>query len=399
VPAGVHEVSLEALDFSDLRFLAPLLSNVRIVQLGENGHGTAEATRLRVRIARYLCEQLGFGVLAFESSLFLCHLADVRAPETEPQRTLTASLVGVWHTGEMVPLFEAMRDWRRAGRRVHLAGFDVQPIGSNRKLRPAFFGDLLRAVDAEYAQTIVALDSEFLAAYDKGSSARREYLRANAERLSIGYERLALFISDRLQALQERAGKETPLVARQEARSIAAYVRFQSAADMRRYAEIRDEGMFENLRFLAADLFPGRKIIVWGHNYHLRHDNAAVPPTKEVFPGVQARSMGSWTRANFGPQVFTVGQYERAGTALDNSRKEYAISQPAPGTLEQRLSQLSNGPVFLNIREAAATKQGEWLNQPLTARYNGQHPETLVPSAQYDAVVMLPNVTPPHFLY
>jgi erythromycin esterase-like protein len=109
--------------------------------------------------------------------------------------------------------------------------------------------------------------------------------------------------------------------------------------------------------------------------------------------------MGSWTRANFGPQVFTVGQYERAGTALDNSRKEYAISQPAPGTLEQRLSQLSNGPVFLNIREAAATKQGEWLNQPLTARYNGQHPETLVPSAQYDAVVMLPNVTPPHFLY
>ncbi len=396
---GVSEIALDSPNFTDLQFFRQLLSNVQIVQLGENGHGTAEAARLRVRIARYLCEELGFDVLAFESSLFLCHLADSRTKDAEPQRTLTTSLVGVWHTREVLPLFESLADWRKAGRPVRLAGFDVQPIGPNRKLRPAFFADLVSPLDAEYGRTVLALDSEFLSAYDKGSSARREHLRANGERLAAGYDRLAAFISDKLEPLQKQAGRDAALVAGQEARSMAAYARFQAAGNMRDYAEIRDRGMFENLRFLAEDLFPGRKIIVWGHNYHLRHANAAIPASKEIFPGVQASSMGTWTRAHFGAKVFTIGQYEGTGTALDNSRKEYPIAPPAAGTLEDRLSQLSKRPVFVDIRQAAATRRGEWLNQPLTARFNGQHPETLIPSAQYDGLLMISEVTPPRFLY
>lgn len=68
--------------------------------------------------------------------------------------------------------------------------------------------------------------------------------------------------------------------------------------------------------------------------------------------------MGTWTRRHFGERVLTVGQYERAGTAVDNSRKPYDIGTPAEGTLERRLSELSDGPTFVNIRAGAKTDDG-----------------------------------------
>ena len=394
---GTHAISIDAADTSDLNFLGPLLKDVRIVQLGENGHGASEAIRVRARIARYLIEQLNFEVLAFESSLFLVHLANQRLGETDAQRSLTSSLIGVWHTREMLPLFEVLRARRAVGQSGQLAGFDIQPIGGNRKQRPAFFATFVAKVDPEYAKGVVALDTEFLEIYGKPSAQRRELLRAVGERLATGYERLADFLDTHRERMSDDTNEA--IVARQEARSAAAYVRFQSATDMTKYAEIRDEAMFENLKFLATDLFPRRRIIVWGHNYHLRHDNAAILPSKEIFPGVKARSMGTWTRKHFGHQVYTLGQYERTGTALDNSRKEYAIARPAEGTLEARIEPPVGKAMFVDIRETSSTGHGRWLKQPVAARYNGQQPETLVPSAQYDALLVIESVTPPAFLY
>jgi erythromycin esterase len=397
-PRWVHDISLSSPDFDDLRFLTPLLSNARIVQLGENGHGAAQSMQLRARIAAFLCEALGFSVLAFESSLFLCHMANVEARQ-DSRRMLTSSLIGVWHTEEMLPLFERISRSQGSGRPLQLAGFDVQPIGAGRRRRPAFFGEVAGSIDADYGRAVAALDTEFLDAYDKGSRPRRAYFREHGARLSAGYERLAAFLDGRMGDLERAVGRAAPLVARQEALSMAVYVRYQSAADMRSYAEGRDEGMFRNLKFLAEELFPSQKIVVWGHNYHLRHDNAAIPPTEAIFPGVTARSMGTWTRQHFGEAVLTIGQYEAVGTALDNARKPYTIEVPAEGTFEGRLHALSDAPAFINLHAASGTKDGAWVETAVPARYNGQHPETLVPARQYDAVLMLPSVSPPHFLY
>jgi erythromycin esterase len=112
-------------DSEDLAFLPRLLEGKRLVQLGENGHGEAEAMRVRVRIARFLHGELGFGVLAFESSLFLGHYGDGRAGSVELSATLVGSTIGVWHTREMLPLVELARDSRATPRPLRLAGFDI----------------------------------------------------------------------------------------------------------------------------------------------------------------------------------------------------------------------------------------------------------------------------------
>jgi erythromycin esterase len=399
-PPAVHSIrASDGADFSDLQFLKPLLAGARIVQLGENSHGTAEPTVVRARLARFLHQELGFNVIAFESSLFLGHRGDARIATASPQSVLTASLVGVWHTREMLPLFDYMKSTRAGAAPLRLAGFDVQPIGSGKRERPQFFADLIAIVNGDYAAEVKQFDAAFVAELDKGGSARREYLRANAAALIKGYERLAAFVDEHGAAIGKGAGREAALVAAQEARSMAAYVRFQTAPDMKDYAETRDRGMADNVIFLAERLFPNQKIIVWGHNYHLRYDNGSIAPRAEVFPGVAARSMGGWVRERFGSAVYTVGQYEHEGRSVDNARVPYDIAPAPDGSLERRLGAAGSPPSFVDLKTAASLPGFAWFAQPIAARFNGQHEQTLVPVRQYDAVLFLGRVSPVTFLY
>ena len=170
--------SLTADDVRDLAFLKPLLADVRIVQLGEAGHGMAEVNMLKVRIATYLLREMGFTVLAFESSLYLAHQADSRASGISAQSILTSSLIGVWHTKEVLPLFERLKASRGGSRPTRLAGFDVQPIGSGKKTRPAFFRSIVSAADPAYAAEVETLDTTFLAEYTR-APARVERISAS----------------------------------------------------------------------------------------------------------------------------------------------------------------------------------------------------------------------------
>lgn len=396
---GYRVIRLDGGDLSDLEFLRQRLRGVRIVQLGESGHGMAEASRIKTRLIRFLHEEMGFGVLAFESSLYQCHDADVRAADASARVTLLRCVFGVWHTEEVLPLFEHIRSSRRAGRPLRLAGIDIQPIGPNKEHRPAFLARVAAALDSSSGTRIAVLDSTFLAAYALGGSERRARLREFEDELVGGYAAFADALEPDLERVAAEVGRADALVAVQTARSMAAYVRQQTSPDMRTWAETRDRGMAENVEFLAERLFPGEKVIVWAANYHVRHANEAIPPTQEIFPGLPARAMGGWLRERYGGELFTVGVYAYRGEAVDNSRDSYEIPPPTEGALETLAlpSDPVDGAVWISLRRDAGAPA--WTVRPLIARYNGRHPQRLVPADQYDALVLLPLVTRPAFLY
>jgi erythromycin esterase len=384
--------SLTSTSFDDLAFLEPLLKNVDVVQLGENGHGMAESLLLKTRLARFLHERLGFTVLAFESSLYLGAQGDARAADATARTTLLGSTLGVWHTEEVLPLFEYLRSTRASARPLRLAGFDVQPIGSGKKTRPAFFKAIVTVADEAYAQEVESLDAEFIAEYDKGRASRVAYYRANRDRLIAAYERLAQFVDRNRAAIERARGREATVTAEREAASMAAYVRFQSAPDMVEYAEVRDRAMADNVLAIARRMFPGEKVIVWAHNYHTSYANERIEPRAEIFPGVRARAMGGFLKAALGPRLFTIGVSHYSGEAVDNSRAKYPIPPAPPGSLDDRLHAAGGPLAFFDLRSAA------WAREPGVWRYNGQHAQTLVPAEQYDAIVAIATVTPPRFL-
>jgi erythromycin esterase len=393
--------SLTAERYDDLQFLKPLLQGKRIVQLGESSHGVAEFNLVKARLVKFLHQELGYEVIAFESPLDQCYRADRQAGGASPTNALMDCLVGVWHTKEVLPLFEYIQASKKTARPLTLAGFDIQQIGRGKRSRPAFLRDVVTKLDAAYAGEIYQLDTDFLTEYDKGRQSFQPYLQRDGARLIAAYDRLAGFLAQhqtRLVGLSKE-NPQAPLVARQTARYLSLYLKQQTASDAAARSELRDQGMAENLEFLLQELYPGKKIIVWGHNFHLQHDNAAIPPLPAVFPGVRVHSMGHWLAQRHRQELYTIGVFMHQGRAANNARQVYEITPVQRGSLEAILAQAGRKSLFLDLSQPKQNPATEWMYQPATAKYNGTHDMTMVLRAQYDGVLFIHTVTPPIYLY
>lgn len=143
VASRVHPIrSLYSDDFSDLQFLKPLLAGKRVVQLGESGHGVGEFSLAKVRLIKFLHQQMGYDVIAFESSLPQCYLADQAIGAALPIEVMKRCIFRVWHSSETLPLFDYLDASRKRGKRLSLAGFDTQD-SSDADGAPAVLGEML----------------------------------------------------------------------------------------------------------------------------------------------------------------------------------------------------------------------------------------------------------------
>ena len=404
VSENAQGLATEAASFDDLEFLRPLLEGKRIVQLGENAHGIREYNLLKTRIVRFLHQELGYDVLAFESSVYQCYDSNLTAPTAPAAITLYRCAFGVWHTEGVLDLFEYLAETQGGDRPIALAGFDVQPIGRNKDDRPEFLASLVASIDAEYAVAVTELDTDFLEVYTGSGRERRAYFRTDeGQQMAADYDRLAAFINENRTEIIESPDKLDRLsveVGRRTAVSMAWYIRQQSSPNTQGHIERRDEGMAENLISIVEEQYPGRKVIVWGHNFHLRHDNFAIPPHEEMFPDVAARTMGSWLRERFGDQMYTVGLYAFRGQAMNNSGEIFEIEAAEPGSVEALWNGVATeAAVFVDVSRWGQWGRMPWMDQPVTARFDGTRLLSLVLDDQYDAVIVVGDATPRTMLY
>src|SRR3569833_356311 len=113
-------------NYSDLSFLQGYLQGRDIVELGESGHGVAEFSQAKIRLIKYLHEQLGYDVMAFESSILSTYLATEKQAQWTPQELMQNSVFAVWSTTDVQELFSYIRLTQTTTQPLVLAGFDVQ---------------------------------------------------------------------------------------------------------------------------------------------------------------------------------------------------------------------------------------------------------------------------------
>ena len=391
---ALRTIDPEAADSSDLTFLAPALQDRRIVALGESGHGVAEFSQAKFRLVKYLHEQLGYDVLAFESSMLSCYLGDESMGELNPADVMRNSVFSVWSTTDVAKLFAYIQSTRGTTHPLTLAGFDIQ-VGTERELaaRPAIFRDLVAQIDPAYAPQVFDMDAAFTQNFR-----RKAYIRANAAALKPKYEALASFLDVHMAELQSAYANRPllPLVARQAAWGMSAYLDQLSASAAHHDATAyngRDAAMAINVGVLADRMYPGKKIMLWAHNAHIERDRAAVSGDE-----LSWTNMGHWLAQRYGATYFALGLFMYQGVAAHNDRTLYGIA-PAPGRSVEALAHSTGAAyLFFDLAHPAPGEGAAWMSQPFTVRDWGNVPLTLVPRDQYDGVLVLDTVHPPQYL-
>jgi len=102
-------LSLDSENFEDLHFIDQFLMDKSIVLLGEIAHGVAEQNRIRVRLIKYLHQEHGFNVVAFESSLHDCYFTDKDIKSIASKDVLKNALYPFWHTTDLIDLVDYIK--------------------------------------------------------------------------------------------------------------------------------------------------------------------------------------------------------------------------------------------------------------------------------------------------
>jgi erythromycin esterase len=383
-------------DFSDLRFLATTLQGKRLVQLGESGHGVSEFSLAKVRLIKYLHEELGYDVIAFESSLFACWDADARAESLGGAGLLGSCPFVVWSAAEVLPLFEYVASTKLTARPLTLAGFDVQFSAPTDARRSALVRRLFSAAgDTGTANHWAAFDSTFWAAYRTAGNGdvMEAYVGTNYAALTGGYDSLAAAIVVRRPSLEAASGRAPVAVALQSVRGMRAFLdELRTFSDLPRSVEARDRGMANNVDFVLDSLYPGQKVIIWAHNFHIRNEGRAVEPQR-------MRNMGSWVAARRRAETYTVGFYMYRGAAATNLRVVYSVQTPRDANaLETILYRARLRYAFYDVAHEPQTAGSQWLWDLTGALDWGTDPETMVVRDQYDGIVFIDMTSPPKYL-
>jgi len=386
--------------FSDLEMLKPLLHDKRIVFLGESSHGVAEFNLAKTRLIQFLHQEMGYNVLAFESGLSNTSLANAKVKQQHPEQTMKNAIFGVWWSKEIIPLFDYLKTSTQTEQPLILTGFDMQlqfPLldgnwlkdkelakrlaQTEQKLSNFSAGTDLKAYHAEkneiikvYKDVLRSLKSESNQAY-----LQKEY--PDQPKLSMLLERS---LSDRIRVAREYV--DLSIRAMTEMNE-GKYETFMDSMDW------RDQAMHDNLMWLATEVYPNEKFIVWGHNDHIRKAHSEVMGSP--YP---VTMMGERLSEELKKTSYVLGLYASSGQTADNAGGLHNVEPAEPGSIEGIMSATNTPYSFLDLRYQNRETGNSWMFEPRFAYSWGMIPESLVPRDQYDGILMLDNVHPPQYI-
>ena len=83
--------------------------------------------------------------------------------------------------------------------------------------------------------------------------------------------------------------------------------------------KIRNKAMADNISWLAQEMFPNEKIIVWAHNGHIMKQSRRLLGFPSTF---------SYLPPKIKESSYTIGFFMYSGQAAENNRSVYEVQQP-----------------------------------------------------------------------
>lgn len=400
-PSNPNAISKNS--FQDLQFLKPLLKDKRIVSLGEASHGASEYNSAKVRLVQFLHEEMQYDVIAFESLLGDASAAYAQLAADSPQETMNKAVYGVWQVKENLPLFEYIAKCSKTDHPLILTGFDVQ---ATTEPFIAFGKDWFSKIDPSQGRRFEKVEKYFLEvqSYDD-----MKKFRAAREELIQEYQTLQTFITSneaKLALLVPQHKDMVPIMKRVLQNRIDVldtYVEYmvqmwidQDAKHLRDGSYFRDKMMADNVAWLAEDMYPEKKIMLWGHNYHIRRHNSTMITEHNGmgFANDPYPTMGEMLPFKLQRQHYAIGLYAYEGSSLKNNNKTEAVLPHAAGSLEDILHASGHPASFIDLENPPLKKETSWMYTPRVAKAWGVLDEVMVVRDQYDGLVFIDQIHP-----
>ncbi|MGE7997765.1 erythromycin esterase family protein [Lysinibacillus sp. NPDC093190] len=397
-PEAVGQQNIPSTKFEDLEMLKPLLHDKRIVFLGESSHGAAEFSLAKTRLIQFLHQEMGYNVLAFESGMGNAMNAQGQIDKQTAKQTMKDAIFGVWWTKETLPLFEYAKKIQNTDKPLKLAGFDIQQQGAftngdwlqNSKLAKQFseveeqlvdwsFGTDLKGyqkakpsiieVYKQVKSQVQLKEKELKAAYPSEPHIVKLMERTLADRIRLADEYVELSIQSNIDLEQNK------------------YDSFLKTM------EWRDQSMMENLLWLAEEIYPTEKFIVWAHNDHIRKVQSEVMGSP--YP---VKLMGERLPDSYKKYSYILGLYMTSGETANNMGEPMAVLPTVKGSIEDILSSSNKPYTFIDMRNRQNERGNSWMFEPRLSYSWGMIQESLVPRDQYDGLLLIDKVSKPNYI-
>lgn len=366
-------IKLESSNFEDLQFLKDVLKDKRIVYLGENSHGVSEFNTLKTRLIKFLHEEMNFEVIAFESGLAETFTVQHIEDDLSPKDKMFISTFSVWHSPPFLSLFEYIEKTQESEQPLTLSGFDIQPqVNAYQKWFENQNGEMLPGLTELIVKTETRLFSPPYIQTRKSEEKRLSLIEQ--------YEKILSLMEQKKDEIKDYEFHHKII----ENRLLAMNDYYQSGISTKEKLKIRDKAMAENMKWLVETVYPNKKIIVWGHNDHIRKDSQFL--------------MGEYLYHEFGDRSYVIGLFMNEGTAALNNRKTYEVGSRPKGSLEGIVSQSGYPISFVNFDNVKITQGNEWMLDYIDSFSGQEYKQGIVPSDQYDGVIVIKDVHPPEYL-
>lgn len=380
--------------------LKPLLHDKRIVFLGESSHGVAEFNLAKTRLIQFLHQEMGYNVLAFESGLGNTSLAYGKAGQQSAEQTMKDSIFGVWWSKEIMPLFEYLKTAQKSKQPLILTGFDMQlqyPLFDGQWLKDEAMAKRLAEAEQKLSEYSIGTDLEayrkekkqLIQVYkDALKSIKTEANKAHVKQLYPDNPKLSMLLerslNDRIRVAQEFVEISIKSTLGMENGDYAPFLESM---------EWRDQAMHDNLMWLATDVYPTEKFIVWGHNDHIRKAQTEVMGSPYPVP-----LLGEMLSDEMKKYSYILGLYPASGQTADNLGNVHDVLPLEPGSIESILSAAGAPYTFMDLRYQNRESGNSWMFEPRFAYSWGMIPESLVARDQYDGILLIDDVSPPQYM-
>ncbi len=374
--------------FDDLKPLAKMIGDARVVALGEATHGTREFFQMKHRMLEYLVSELGFTVFAIEANWPEALVVDeyVMTGKGSAAEAVAGMYFWTWNTEEVVEMVEWMRRWNadpKHKKKVRFYGFDVQFVGTSHDAVLAY----LAKVDAAYGKKVgPALQpfasSKLRADYPKLADADKQALRAAAEELRARF-------SERKQAWVKASSLAEWRLAEHHAALLVQAEAMYSDGSL----DARDKAMADNVRWILDTEPKGTRVALWAHNGHISTGEGNWVNQGRLLK----KALGDeYLTLGF---VYSHGAFQAKSSSAGNELTEFVQDAPGDSDVSVPFRRAGHPLSVVDLRRAPAGLVADWFADVHPMRETGAMFSASFPPApvrlsrRFDAVIFVEKTT------